>query len=177
MKALCVAVLGASLAACAETPPELQAATIADLDYSIPVGWESREVAIEPGARRVEWRPSENHRDETIAIVVTPRLPFLAGHGIDAAVTHVGPMLQTLPGARFGEPTPFTSRAGLKGLAVRGTFAPTGTPERRTRSHAILEHGDGLAHVIYTARSEDPSREAYQAVLDSLHGASPGGAP
>jgi hypothetical protein len=125
---------------------------------------------------------------------VTPRLPFLAGHGvdggptagsgaegrrgvIDAAATHVGPMLQTLPGARFGEPTPFTNRAGLRGLAMRGTFAPTGTPERRTRTHAILEHGDGLVHVIYTARSEDPSREAYQAVLDSLHVAPAGGAP
>jgi hypothetical protein len=169
--------LSASLAACAETPAELQAATIADLEYSVPVGWESRDVAIEPGARRVEWRPSENPRDESIAIVVTPRLPFLAGHGIDAATSLVGPMLQTLPAARFSEPTQFTSRAGMRALAVRGTFAHPGSPERRTRSHAIVEHGDGLVHIIYTARSEDPSREAFQAVLDSLHVTPSGGTP
>ncbi len=169
----CVAL--ALLAACAETQSEVQVAKIADLEYAVPLGWEPRDIGpIEPGSSRVEWRPQESTRGETLTVLVTPPLPALNGKGIDAAVPLIAPMVQTLPNARFDAATTFTSPRGLRAVAIRGAYLPAGTQAPVTRSHAVLEHGDRLVHVIYTARSEDPNREAFQAVVDSLHVANGG---
>lgn len=160
----------ALVVACAETQSEVQVAKIADLEYAVPLGWEPRDIGpIEPGATRVEWRPQDGTRGETLTVLVTPPLPALNGKGIDAALPLVAPMVQTLPNARFDAATTFTSQRGLRAVTIRGAYVPTGTQAPVTRSHAVLEHGDRLVHVIYTAGSEDPNREAFQAVLDSLH--------
>lgn len=159
-----------TLASCSEPEPAFDTATLATLEYRIPEGWQARDRSTLQRAT-VEWTPKvDNDRKESLVIsrVDSPALaaaksrPHLKRTLVDANAH--------LPGALFGAPRAFITRAGLFGLRVDGTFTP---PDLRRdqaasyhRTHAVLALGESLVHVLYTAR--DPDREHIEVVLDGF---------
>ena len=153
------------LASCASSP-SLDTAKLETLDYVVPNGWTSRAMASPHGAM-VEWTPEgDNERKESL-VVSRVANPALALESNRAYLTRdlVGAN-RALPEARFGSPVSFTTRGGLRGLRVDGTFTPNRQPQPYHRVHAVLVDGTSLVHLLFTARELD--RDQVDAVLDGV---------
>ena len=153
------------LVACSTSgPPQLETTSLGSLEYGAPAGWRSRDLST-PRNVTIEWTPPNNEAKRAITIIRAER-PALA-----ANVAHVERLLaeavRGLPRGSFAPTTRFTSRNGLAGVRVEGTFVPAGQTRTYQRMHAILLVDDALVHVVATAVSAD--REELDAVVESVH--------
>ena len=147
--------------------PSVDRATLGNLEYAVPSGWSSRDLSTR-GRSIVEWKPSGGD-DESITVVRAE------GPALAKRPARVRKLLEEaqhgLPSGSFTNPNPLTTRSGLRGFRVDGTFTPYGQTEPRQRIHAVLVDKKALVHVVYTAREVD--RETFETVVDSFF-ANPG---
>jgi hypothetical protein len=163
----CLLALLCCLAGCASSG-STERATLDDLAYSVPAGWNSRDVS-DRRARIIIWSPTDSTRQETVTIVRTEPLPVVAKAGLDRVAGLLEQAQRGLPRARFGAPTRFTTRHGFSGVRIEGEIAsPLGDQRAYRRLHAVLVDAttSSLVHVLYTANV--PDRDAFELVVDSL---------
>jgi hypothetical protein len=164
----CSFVLLGCLIGCASPGPSTERAVLDGLAYSVPAGWSSRDLS-DRRARVVVWSPADNTRKETVTIVRTEPLPLVSKTGPDRLAGLLDQAQRSLPRARFGSPTRFTTRHGLAGVRIEGEIVPP-LGERRPyrRLHAVLVDAttSSLVHVLYTA--SNPDSDAFELVIDSL---------
>ena len=152
--------------ACSSSGPALDKATIGNLAFGAPSGWEKRDVSNKQRAM-LEWVPSadDNDRKESITVIRADR-PATA-KATPAQLQHMLVEAQRgMTNATFAAPVSFTTRHGFRGVRVEGEFAPPGQSVRYRRIHAAFVDGTTVVNVLYTAR--DPDLENFESVLDSF---------
>jgi hypothetical protein len=154
-------------AGCAsEAPREMQTASIEGLEYAVPADWENKDQS-DHQTKIVVWSPTNNPRKESVTIVRTRAMPAL----VHADFTRIEQLLTDAQGglshANFGRTQRVTTKRGLIGAEVTGTFvATTKDAASYRRFHAVVVEGDSLVHVLYTAR--DANRDTFDLVLESI---------
>lgn len=156
----------AIVAACSSSGPSLEKASIGNLVFGTPAGWERHDVSS-PQRAMLEWRPSadDNERKESLTIVRADR-PATA----KATPAQLHEMLiaaqRRMPGAELSAARSITTRHGFHGAVIETSFVPPGSTARYRRVHAVLVDGTAMVNVLYTAR--DPDRASFDAVIDSF---------
>lgn len=154
--------------ACRSDRKEPEPATLGPLHFSVPSGWQRRDLS-DVHTRHIEWTPPNNAvvKESIVVILTSPRAAHVkAGHD------HVRDLLarswRALPESSFGAAAQYRTRHGLAATRIEGTFVPPGTSERYHRVHAVLatDKLTSFVHVLYTAKIAD--REALDLVIGSL---------
>jgi hypothetical protein len=153
---------------CGSSGPSVDHATMGTLQYTIPSGWQSRDLG-DIYTRRVEWTPPDNTTAKESVVIMhsSAREAHLkAGSG------HIEKLLEraqnNLPKGIFTKPSRFVTKYGFEGVRIEGSFVPPGKSEPYQRIHAVLldTNLQSFIHVLYTAKIAD--RESFEVVIDSL---------
>jgi hypothetical protein len=162
--------LGIALAACliaCNGSSERQDVAFAHLRFEVPGGWNHADTSRRNVATTV-WTPEENGRKESITVIRTEEVPAMAHAGEATVGQYLANAVAGLPDARVVQPRMVHTKLGLSGVSTDVDFIPPGLHERYHRVHVVLVDGDSLVHVIYTARSADPSLDALSGVLATI---------
>ena len=154
----------AAVASCS-SGPSVDRATIGSLDYSVPSGWNHRDLSTNQRTM-VEWTPTDNEDAKESVTVIRTDLPAIAKAGPGYVEGLLGQAQTSLPDGQFSSPAPFTTTHGFRGVRIEGDFVPPGQAQRYHRIHAVVISGSALLHVVYTARVAD--RESFEIVVDSF---------
>lgn len=74
-----------------------------------------------------------------------------------------------VPGAKISATGPVKTEHGLSGVRIELDYVPPGMKHSYHRVHAVLVDGSTLVHVLYTARTPDPTLETFNQVLATIH--------
>jgi hypothetical protein len=145
--------------------------TLGDLQYAPPPSSWSHRDTKEISRLVSRWTPEENVNKESISIIRTTALPNVKG----AAPAQLEAMLmeaqRSLPAPSLLRPTMGKTKQGLQEIEVVADFVPSGLKDSYHRVHAMIVDGDVLIHVLYTARTPDPSLAMFHQVVDTIrHG-------
>jgi hypothetical protein len=155
------------ISACGSSVPEVEYASIGELELSIPARWHGRDTS-RPDAAVMIWTPDENVSRESVSVIRTRRLPEMSGIGPLAIGRILNDAIRTLPRETFAPSITLRTKFGFLGASVDGLFVPPGSDHPYHRIHAVLLDGDSLVHVIFTTASTGANAEAYYIVLESL---------
>jgi hypothetical protein len=157
--------LAAFAASCGSSGPSIDFASVGNLSYAVPSGWQSRDLS-DRRVTVVEWAPRDNETKESVTIMRTSPRPAVA----KAGPAHVEQLLaqaqSSLPKGSFSKPSRFRTPNGFVGVRVDGDFVPVGQTQAYQRTHAVLVDGETFLHVLYTARVAD--RDAFEIVVNSF---------
>jgi len=159
-------VLVAALAAC-NTDTSRERVDFANLSFDVPAGWTQHAEHVRGIATGV-WTPEHNDKKESITILRTELAPATAG----ASASTLGALAEAaaapLGATHVSRATPITTSSGLSGVRIESDYVPHDVHASYHRVHVVLVDGHSLVHVLYTARSADPSLSALDVVLDSI---------
>ena len=145
---------------CAASGPSLDRATISTVTFGVPSGWSSKDLST-PSLQMLEWTPPYNDRPESLSIIRREMAAISKHHD------RLGGLLLKASGqldhATFKRPDRISTKHGLVGARIEGSFVPAGQLTPYQRIHAVLVEGTHLVHVIYTGQELD--REVFEAVL------------
>ncbi len=161
-----LAIIGSS-PACSSSN-EAQVVHVRRVAFELPVGWIRTETVI-PGSTTVVWSPAENGRKESIAIIYSDENAAVAMSDTPTLQRLMATAQTGLPNLRASNPTPITTQHGLLGVTQRLEFVPPGSTAKYYRTHAVLSDGKAIVHVLYTARTPDPSSATFNGVLKTIH--------
>src|SRR6185503_16947036 len=130
-------------------------------------GWNRTDTRLRDSSTAL-WSPTDNDRKEAV-VVIRSRRPSTANADAATLERLLISAQRSLPQARIGNVTPFTSEQGIAGVRVEVDFVPQGLRNAYHRVHVILIDGEDVLTVLYTARDPDASLAALNLVLGSLH--------
>jgi hypothetical protein len=160
------ALLLLALTACDSDTVERDNVHLADVSFDVPTGWH-RADRSRPGLYASEWRPESNNNKESLVVIhsETASLPDPSPAAIGQLLVETQQSFTTQP----AKVQPLTTRSGIRGAKTEFDFVPPGQHDHYHRVHAVLiEKSGAVIHVLYTARTPDPSRAAFQQVLNSI---------
>lgn len=137
------------------------------LGFEVPEGWQRSDFR-QPGTLISVWAPSpgNNPRKESITVIESEQI---VSHLDDTKLQKLLSGSQSaLRDARSSRVTPVVTELGLRGYRLDVEFTPQHSPARYRRSHIVLHDGGRLVHVIYTAKTPDPEREALETVIGTV---------
>jgi hypothetical protein len=156
----------AGLAACSGSSG--QKVSFAHLVFEVPTGWDHKDTSRRDVATTV-WTPDDNDRKESITVIRTDEVPVVANAGEATLRQYLANAQAGLPGARVTPVKAVHTKLGLSGVSTTVDYVPPGMRDHYHRVHVVLVDGTSLVHVIYTARTADPSHEALNGVLSTIH--------
>jgi hypothetical protein len=159
---LCLVACGTS-----SSPPETESLqSLGDLHYRAPSsGWSHRDMK-QPSRLLSRWTPDDNTNKETISIVRTELRPSVKPESLAALLTEAQ---MTLPSPSVHAAQNNTTRQQLREAEISADFVPRGLTQSYHRVHAVIIDGTALVHVLYTARTPDPTLAVFHQVVDSIH--------
>jgi hypothetical protein len=163
-----VVVALAMLSSCtgSDADEELEVANIGGLQYAVPAGWKSQDQS-EHQNKIIVWRPSDNPRKESIALIRSKELPALVKGDFGHIEQFLAEAQKSSSDGTFTAVTRFKTNRGLVGARTEGDLVPDAASHTTyRRMHAVLIDGTSLVHVLYTARNPNP--KTFRLVLDSL---------
>ncbi len=146
---------------------DVQIVHVRSVAFELPAGW-TRTETVEPGSTTVVWTPAENERKESIAVIYSDENAAVAMSGASTFQRLLAIAQTGLPSVRASNPALITTEHGLSGVMQQLQFVPPGSSATYYRTHAVVSDGKAMVHVLYTARTPDASREAFNAVLKTI---------
>ena len=145
-----------------------QHAELGTLSFDVPADWQHADSSTR-GVRSSIWTPppDENGRKESVTVIYTERSSAVAGAG-QGTVAQLLIAAQASLHGRLSNPASLTTRHGFAGARVDVDFVPPGLHETYHRVHAAFVDGNGLVHVIYTAKQPDRALAAFDEVLATM---------
>ena len=154
---------------CSPTNTSITDQILGDLRYDAPPDstWDHQDTK-EIGRQISRWMPIENGNKESISIIRTT----IDGRLKDASPAQLETVLaeaqRSLPAPSVLAPTMTKTKQGLQEVEVVADFVPSGLKSSYHRVHAMIVDGDVLIHVLYTARTPDPTLAMFRQVVDTI---------
>lgn len=158
------------IAACSSSSPDgpLKAAdTLADLHYTGPAGWSHKDTK-EISRSVARWIPDDNARKESISIIRAGTHGPVGEVRLASLESVLAHAQNTLPSPALSHPSLGHTKQNLQEVEITADFVPTGMNVSYHRVHAMIVDGDVLIHVLYTARTPDPSLTMFRQVVDTI---------
>ncbi|MEP6862023.1 MAG: hypothetical protein ABJE66_15470 [Deltaproteobacteria bacterium] len=142
--------------------------SLGDVNYTPPPSTWSHHDTKEIGRLVSRWRPDENPNKESISIIRATVQGRSRGASPDQLEAMLVQAQHALPSPSVQSPTVGKTKRSLPEVEIASDFVPVGLKDSYHRVHAMILDGEVVVHVLYTARTPDPSLAMFRQVVDSI---------